>query len=444
MRHRFAVGRTTAVAILMLLGLLATSACTGQPADDESGSSMLVTVPDDAPTLTSALAAVKPGGMILLREGVYDEQIVIDKVDVTIRGLDRNATIIDGGGVRPYGVVGIADGVRIENLTVRNTTFFGVLITGMHDENGPSAHNGDGYTVLDPEKFPPLERFSVNYVTAYNNGLYGIYAFDAQHGSITNSYASGSADSGFYVGQCPDCDILVSGNVAERNAVGFENANASQSLAIVGNRFSNNRVGMTLTSNYQEAFTPQSANLVAGNVLSDNVSADSPAQESGGFGTGLGISGGAYNVIANNRIERNSRAGILLTNTEDLAAMGNTFNGNAVADNGVDVANVSASRAAAAGNCFTGEWSASTLPAQLFAACPSAEAQPTASGADLPGGTAPRGISFLDVPAPINQPTMPDVMVAPTALPRVVERPAADSIPLPTADLLSDRVRQPL
>ena len=80
----------------------------------------------------------------------------------------------------------------------------------------------------------------------------------------------GSADSGFYVGQCRDCDILVTDNVAERNAVGFENANASDSLVIVGNRFAGNRVGLTLLSSYQEAFLPQQVNQVVGNLISDN------------------------------------------------------------------------------------------------------------------------------------------------------------------------------
>jgi parallel beta-helix repeat protein len=433
------LARGVAIAIVALVSLTGLSACgeSGIPA----GSLDVVTVPGDASTLAGALDAVKPGGLILVGPGVYTEQLVIDKIDVTIRGLDRNQTIVDGEGTRPYGIVGIADGVRIENLTVRNTTFFGVLVTGLHDENGPSAHAGAGYTTLDPEKFPPLQRFSINYVTAYNNGLYGIYAFDAQHGSITNSYASGSADSGFYVGQCPDCDILVSDNVAERNAVGFENANASRSLTIVGNRFSNNRVGLTLTSNYQEAFRPQTANLVAGNVLSDNVSADSPKQESGGFGTGIGISGGQDNVIVNNRIEGNPRAGILLTNTEDIAVSGNTFDTNTVSNNGVDVANVSAARTPAVANCATGEWKPTTLPATLFSGCGAAASQSAVAVAELPGGSAPPGMSFLKVPAPIDQPTMTDVTVAPLPLPATVDRPSADAVTLPPADLFIERTR---
>ena len=186
-----------------------------------------IRVPQDAATLADAADRVGPGGTIVIAPGIYAEELVIDTPDVTVRGEDRNGTVIDGGGLRPYGIVVIADGVRVENLTVTGATFYGVLFTGLHDENGPSAPTATGYEPWDPAQFPPLQRFLVDHVTAYNNGLYGIYAFNAQHGVIRDSYASGSADSGFYVGQCEDCDILVTGNVAERNAVGFENANAS-------------------------------------------------------------------------------------------------------------------------------------------------------------------------------------------------------------------------
>src|SRR5512143_2771786 len=349
-RRRPARARTLAACLVLVVAALG-GACGAPATPSTSGGLAVVNVPGDAPTLATALDAVAPGGMILVGAGVYPEQLVVNKEDVTVRGTDRNATIIDGEGVRPYGIVAVVDGVSVENLTVRNTTFFGVLVTGLSDENGPSAHAGEGYEPFDPAKYPPVERFAINYVTAYNNGLYGIYVFDSRHGQITHSYASGSADSGFYVGQCADCDILVADNVAERNAVGFENANASTSLTIVRNRFSNNRVGLTLVSNYQEAFTPQHANLVAGNVLSDNMSSDSPEQESGGFGIGLGISGGLDNVVTKNLIQGNARAGVLLTNTEDLPVAGNTFRDNVFASNGVDLANVSAPRAPAHGNC---------------------------------------------------------------------------------------------
>lgn len=64
-------------------------------------------------------------------------------------------------------------------------------------------------------------------VTAQNNGLYGIYAFNRTGGVIRDNLASGGSDAGVYVGQCADCGAVVSGNVVESNAVGIELANAS-------------------------------------------------------------------------------------------------------------------------------------------------------------------------------------------------------------------------
>ncbi len=380
---------------------------------------------------------VSPGGVIVVASGTYPEQLVVDKADVTIRGEDRNKTVIDGGGIRPYGIVAIAAGVRIENLTVTGTTFYGVLVSGLHKGDGPADPGEDGYTGWNPDKFPPLQRFLVDHVTAYNNGLYGIYAFNSQHGVIRDSYASGSADSGFYVGQCTKCDILVANNVAERNAVGFENANASDSVVIVGNRFSGNRVGMTLLSSYQEAFTPQRSNTVVGNLLADNVEPDSPSQAEGGFATGLGISGGQSNVIERNRMTGNPRADVILANTEDIPARGNRFADNVV-DGTIQVANVSAERTPATGNCWSGTVvsAPAELSVQLAAACGGSDAAQATTGT-LSGPKAPRGVSFKKVAAPRDQPQL-DLSSSPGKLPATVQMPSLSSIATPDNQLLAN------
>ena len=67
--------------------------------------------------------------------------------------------------------------VAIENLTARNYTLNGFYWTGVSGFRG-------------------------SYLTAYNNGDYGIYAFGATNGVLEHSYGSGSPDSSFYVGQC--------------------------------------------------------------------------------------------------------------------------------------------------------------------------------------------------------------------------------------------------
>ncbi len=424
---------------------MALAGCGGAASPDSTGSTApapadrsLVRVPGDAPTITAAVDLVSSGGMVLVEPGVYAEEVTIDKPDVTLRGTDRNGTVIDGEGTRSFGVFAHADGVRIENLTVHSTLFYGVLVTGMHDENGPLAHGGPGYTELDPSEFPPVERFRIDHVTAYNNGLYGIYAFNARHGVIADSYASGSADSGFYVGQCEECDILVTGNVAERNAIGFENANASDSIVVTGNRFSGNRIGMTLISNYQEAFTPQRENVVVGNVVSGNASGDSPAHALGGFGIGLGITGGQRNDVRANRVEDNPVAGIQLGNAEDIPATGNRFSGNLLSGNGVDLADVAAARAPSVDNCFEGNTATTASPAGILAVpCP--ELPGGTDGRFLPAVDVPAGMSFLRVPAP---PTQPDLAAdgPPSApLPATVDLPDTSGAAVPDATLLADR-----
>ncbi|WP_420113574.1 right-handed parallel beta-helix repeat-containing protein [Pseudactinotalea sp.] len=434
--RRFA-GAAAALAVLLAAGC---GTGTAPPSSDPAGPGEVIRVPADASTIGAAVEQADPGDMVLVAPGTYPEEVTIDVPDLTLRGEDRNGVIIDGGGIRSFGVFASADGVRIENLTVTSALFYGVLVTGMHDENGPVAHGGPGYTALDPSEFPPVQRFAIDHVTASNNGLYGIYAFNAQHGTITDSYASGSADSGFYVGQCEACDILVAGNVAERNAIGFENANASDSVVIAGNRFSHNRIGMTLISNYQEAFTPQRQNLVMGNLISQNTSADSPAHALGGFGVGLSIVGGQDNAVVTNRIEGNPVTGIQLGNTEDLPASGNTFTDNHLDGNGIDVGDASASRTPSSGNCFTPA-PATASPASLReAVCPEGNDGTGVDTSTWPAPEVPAGVSFLDIPAPPAQPTLADVDTPPSEpLPATVAMPAEDDATLPAADFLDDR-----
>jgi len=422
--------RSLAAASVVLLLLLA--GCSASP--DEGDAPTVVSVPTDAATISAGVDLVAEGGLVLVEPGTYTETVIVDKPGVTVRGLDRNEVVVDGEGLRPEGIVVIADGVRVENLTVRSHTFNGVLVTGMHDGDEAQAHGLDGYETLDPEKFPPIQGFSISHVTSYNNGLYGIYAFDSNHGTITDSYASGSADSGFYVGQCQECDIVVRGNTAENNAVGFENANASDSVYIVGNRWANNRIGMTLLSNYQEAFVPQRANTVVGNLIADNVSSTSPSQADGAFGVGLGISGGQSNVLERNTVAGNPHVGILVSGSEDLPSKDNTFSGTVFADNGVDLANISQQRASATGNCLAAGDPASTAPATFARDDCAATAQ---SAVDtLPGITVPPGMSFLKVPAPPAQPQLPgDLTAAPKPLPATVGAPAdLDSLLAPARD----------
>ncbi|WP_152361337.1 right-handed parallel beta-helix repeat-containing protein [Microlunatus speluncae] len=423
--------------VFVLFVVAATSSC-GQPEVEvrpPGDGPVTIAVPGNAPTIQQAADAAKPGDTIEVSPGTYGESVSLKTADVTLRGTDRNAVIIDGGGLRGNGVVVTAPRVTVANLTVRGFNLNGVLITGLVDENGGLASGSDGYRRLDPKKFPPLQGFAVRHVTASNNALYGIYAFDSQNGVIENNYASGHGDSGIYVGQCDDCNIVVRNNVAEYNAVGYQQANASNVVSVVRNRFSDNRVGMTLLSDYQEAYVPQRKALVAGNLIADNDAEKTPAQSDGAFGIGLGISGGQDNEITRNLITGNPTAGIVISSSEDIAPLDNRLAGNVAEDNEIDLAYVATERAPGAGNCLDDNEFTSSLPVGLNHAwaCPQGGVKTAGEKWNQP--SAPGGISFRDVRQPPPQPQLPESArtIAPEP-PKITDKDTA----LPDDDLWSE------
>jgi len=57
----------------------------------------ILTVPDDYPTIQSAVNAARFYDTVFVRKGLYKEHIIIGK-SLTLKGEDRNDTIVDGGG----------------------------------------------------------------------------------------------------------------------------------------------------------------------------------------------------------------------------------------------------------------------------------------------------------------------------------------------------------
>ena len=147
-------------------------------------------------TIQDAVNNSNEGDLVLIGPGVYNESVTVTTSYLTLRGTDRNKVIVDGQFMSENGIqIYETDGVTVENLSVRNFTLNGVY-------------------------WNTSKGFKGSYLTVYNNGDYGVYAFNSSEGVFDNVYASGHPDSGIYIGQCYPCNSLIFDNVVEGNALG--------------------------------------------------------------------------------------------------------------------------------------------------------------------------------------------------------------------------------
>jgi len=166
-------------------------------------------------TIQAAVSAAAPGDWVLIDVGVYPEAVYVTTPNLHIRGMDRNGVIVDGQHQAGNGIeVWKADGVWIENLTVRN--FDRATLDG-EDGNEIWWNGGDGSGQIG------LHGWYGRYLTTYSDGLlagYGIFTSNAVSGFWDNVYASGFNGSGIYLGACRDCKAKIRNALIENNALG--------------------------------------------------------------------------------------------------------------------------------------------------------------------------------------------------------------------------------
>src|SRR5260221_8003822 len=96
----------------------------------ESATGVTRRVPQDYPTIQNGVDAANPGDLVLIDKGKYAEAVFVTTPSITLRGVDRNAVILDGKFELGTGIMVGGNGVAIENMTARNYTLNGFFWTG--------------------------------------------------------------------------------------------------------------------------------------------------------------------------------------------------------------------------------------------------------------------------------------------------------------------------
>jgi nitrous oxidase accessory protein NosD len=374
-------------------------------------------VPEDYPTIQEAVDAATPGDIVLIGEGVYNESVSVETDNIVIRGVDRQGVVLDGMHSEDLanGIIVFANGVAVENLTVQNYYSNGVFFTGDYDSDFL------------------LEGYRISHVTALNNRKSGLYAFNATYGLIENSYAAGHTDSGYYVGQCQPCRVLLTNNISEYNTLAYSGTNAGGELYVVNNEFRLNRIGVTPNTLSSEELAPQRSGVFAGNWIHSN---GNPETSKGGdiwelaYGVGMVLPGANENLILRNLIENNRNGGVAISFLPDgdilWQATDNQIRENVFIGNGIDIVMVQQAPGDGLGNCFAGNNYTSSRPADIETVLPCDGPQGDVS--DMIGieffapPAADENVAYEDVASPgaPDQPGMADPLTAPAVTADVI------------------------
>ena len=324
-------------------------------------------------SIQAAVNAARPGDWVLVAPGDYHETgstggrhpagVYVTTRNLHIRGLDRNAVIVDG--TRPHaapcasdaasqfrtqaGRNGIevykADGVSIENLTVCN--FLTSASGGEGNQIWWNGGDGSGKIGMGP--------YAGSYLTATTTwgngavapeGLYGIFVSNSRGpGVIAHTYSSNMADSAYYIGACSDCNAVLTDAHAQNSAIGFSGTNAGGHLIIERSTWDNNRSGIVPNVlNNDDAPPPQNGacpktpgsrggvlssgpqpprcTIIRDNVVFANNNPNTPGSgitAAAPVGTGIELSGVENTLVANNDVHDNGAWGILLHDFPDTS-----------------------------------------------------------------------------------------------------------------------------
>jgi hypothetical protein len=320
-------------------------------------------IPGQYTSIQAAVDAAQPGDTVLVAPGDYKTTgssapsdatdspaaVLITTPDITLRGMDRNGTVIDGtkpgspqcsanaadqnSGPSGDGLNGIevwkADNVSVENLTACN------FLTGSGDTGNEIWWNGgDGGGQIGGWGYNGeyLNATSTYYGDESTAAAYGIFSSDWSGGTWDQTYVSNFNDSGYYIGACQDvCDQTLDHGWSEFNALGYSGTNSGGQMLIENSQFDNNEDGFdTNSQNNDDWPSPQDGACPGGaispithtnscwvfrdNYVHDNNNPNVPsagAAAAGPVGTGMSISGGRDDTIMDNTFANNGAWGTI-------------------------------------------------------------------------------------------------------------------------------------
>ncbi len=207
------LGISVAAALVASLVFVAPALAAG----GKSGTGSVITVHAGG-DVQGAVDRAEPGDTVMLEAGTYHGPVFIGTDRIRVIGAGAGKTwLVPGGGKNPCGfcVFGSAHHGEITNPVK------GVVIKGIHI---------DGFNDFGVAGFASMS-LDVRNVVASDNGEYGITAFTSHGAEFFSNTTWGNGEAGYYIGDSPDSEALLTDNTAYDSLFGFFIRDASYGYA---------------------------------------------------------------------------------------------------------------------------------------------------------------------------------------------------------------------
>ena len=240
-------------------------------------------------SINSAVNTSNPGDTIIVRDGTYNEFVVVDK-RLKIRSENGSDSTTVAGCFRVE-----EDYVNIRGFTV---TGWGIILQSVYHCNISS--NNAGIRLYGSDK---------NDLTGNtaNSTEYGIYLEHSSNNMLTNNIATSNWDYGICLSDSSNYNTLMNNTANSNDKYGIELASSSN------NMLTNN----TANSNVNGIYLSYSSN----NTLTSNTASNN--------GDGIYLGHSSNNTLSNNTANKNNRDGIRLYDSSNY----NTLSNNTASNN---------------------------------------------------------------------------------------------------------------
>ncbi len=279
-------------------------------------------------TIQAAVDAANPGDTVRVPPGIYRENVLVTKDNITIEG--SAGAILDGTGLSGSGItvrsltpLARMKGFRLSGLRIQNYVRNGVILSR-------------------------VDNYQIDHGEFVDNAAYGIFPIRAFQGLIEFNKVYGSDDTGIYIGQ--SSDAIIRNNHVTDCTVGIS-VEVSSRMIIQDNRVMDNTIGVLAAllpglSVTETKTIEVSRNLILRNNRPNPVSDPADILSQLPSGVGLLIFGADQVFVTENKISDNDSAGVAVMQVPPaLAALDpriepfpdqNSIRGNMVLSNGSD------------------------------------------------------------------------------------------------------------